>query len=35
MSQQSADTHGIWPVVSAADWCGHFSKDTVAAGNAD
>ena len=35
VSQPSADTHGLWPVVSAADWCGHFSKDTMTAGTAD
>ena len=35
VSQPSADTHGLWPVVSSSDWCGHFSIDTAAAGNAD
>jgi hypothetical protein len=35
VSQPSADAHGLWPAVSAADWCGHFSVDTVAAGTAD
>ena len=20
-----ADHHGVWPVVSAKDWCGHFA----------
>lgn len=35
VTQPSADTHGLWPVVSSGDWCGHFSKDTLTAGNAD
>ena len=25
VSQPSADAHGLWPVVSASDWCGHFT----------
>ena len=35
VTQPSADEHGLWPVVSAKDWCGHFSVDTLAAGSAD
>lgn len=35
VTQPSAEAHGLWPVVSASDWCGHFSIDTVAAGSAD
>ena len=22
---QSADSHGLWPVVGTKDWCGHFA----------
>ena len=25
MPQQSADAHGVWPVVEKKDWCGHFA----------
>lgn len=35
VSQPSADTHGLWPVVGPKDWCGHFSHDTMTAGTAD
>jgi len=35
VSQPSADAHGLWPAVSAADWCGHFSVDTMTSGTAD
>jgi hypothetical protein len=35
VTQPSANVHGLWPVVSAKDWCGHFSVDTMAAGTAD
>jgi hypothetical protein len=35
VSQPSAESHGLWPVVGAADWCGHFSADTMTAGTAD
>jgi len=24
VSQVGPRTHGLWPVVSAKDWCGHF-----------
>jgi hypothetical protein len=24
ISQPSAKDHGLWPVVEAKDWCGHF-----------
>ena len=27
VSQPSRDAHGLWPVVSSKDWCGHFSAD--------
>ena len=35
VTQPSANEHGLWPVVSSTDWCGHFSIDTLAAGSAD
>ncbi len=35
VSQPSPEAHGLWPVVSASDWCGHFSKDSAVAGTAD
>jgi hypothetical protein len=22
---REAETHGLWPVVGAKDWCGHFA----------
>lgn len=27
VNQPSAKDHGLWPVVSEKDWCGHFSPD--------
>ncbi len=27
VTQPSPDAHGLWPVVSGMDWCGHFSMD--------
>ena len=24
VTQPSAEAHGLWPVVSRGDWCGHF-----------
>ncbi len=35
VSQPSPESQGLWPVVSSSDWCGHFSVDSIAAGNAD
>ena len=35
VSQPSAEAHGLWPVVSSKDWCGHFSADSAVAGHAD
>jgi hypothetical protein len=35
VSQPSPEAHGLWPVVSASDWCGHFSADSQYAGTAD
>lgn len=29
VSQPSAQDHGLWPVVSTGDWCGHFSAETI------
>jgi hypothetical protein len=26
VTQPGPTEHGLWPVVSSADWCGHFSK---------
>ena len=28
---QPADAHGLWPVVTDADWCGHFAPETTGA----
>lgn len=30
VSQPAAEVHGLWPVVSETDWCGHFAPDQVA-----
>lgn len=27
VSQPGPDAHGLWPVVSEKDWCGHFEAD--------
>ena len=27
VTQPDPNSHGLWPVVSAEDWCGHFSPD--------
>jgi hypothetical protein len=35
VTQPSAEAHGLWPVVGAEDWCGHFSFDSATAGSAD
>lgn len=35
VTQPSAEAHGLWPVVSGSDWCGHFSNDSAVAGTAD
>ena len=29
ISQPTAQDHGLWPVVSTNDWCGHFATETV------
>lgn len=29
VSQPSAQDHGLWPVVSNSDWCGHFSAGSA------
>ena len=30
VSQPSADAHGLWPVVAAKDWCGHYEQKATA-----
>jgi hypothetical protein len=30
VSQPSPKDHGLWPVVSSKDWCGHFAPDRQA-----
>ena len=30
VSQPGPDEHGLWPVVSDGDWCGHFSASMSA-----
>jgi hypothetical protein len=35
VTQPSAEAHGLWPVVSAEDWCGHYSQDAMRSGVAD
>lgn len=35
VTQPSAEAHGLWPVVSGSDWCGHFSRDSTMGGVAD
>lgn len=27
VSQPGPDAHGLWPVVTADDWCGHFTAE--------
>lgn len=29
VSQPDASGHGLWPVVSAEDWCGHFTPSAI------
>lgn len=31
VSQPAPDAHGLWPVVSEADWCGHFAPEASGA----
>ena len=31
VTQPSASVHGLWPVVSTTDWCGHFAADAASA----
>ncbi|WP_426958741.1 hypothetical protein [Muricoccus radiodurans] len=35
VSQPSPEAHGLWPVVSREDWCGHFTPDTAVAALGD
>ncbi|GGE33078.1 hypothetical protein GCM10007276_07920 [Agaricicola taiwanensis] len=30
VSQPNETSHGLWPVVTQADWCGHFTADRSA-----
>ena len=27
VSQPSSEAHGLWPVVSGTDWCGHYAPE--------
>lgn len=27
VSQPSSEAHGLWPVVSGSDWCGHYAPE--------
>ena len=27
VTQPGPTEHGLWPVVSVSDWCGHFTND--------
>lgn len=29
VSQPGPDAHGLWPVVSEKDWCGHFESEAT------
>ena len=31
VSQPTADAHGLWPVVTEKDWCGHFAPEIASA----
>ncbi|WP_458093333.1 hypothetical protein [Roseomonas sp. WA12] len=35
VTQPSPEAHGLWPVVSRQDWCGHFTVDSPVAGSGD
>lgn len=30
VTQPAPEAHGLWPVVSDSDWCGHFEPETTA-----
>ncbi len=30
VSQPTAEAHGLWPVVTEKDWCGHFAPEATA-----
>lgn len=30
ISQPAPEAHGLWPVVSEKDWCGHFAPESKA-----
>lgn len=29
ITQPTAEAHGLWPIVSEQDWCGHFAPGTT------
>ena len=29
VTQPGPTEHGLWPVVSTGDWCGHFASDAA------
>ncbi len=29
VSQPGPDAHGLWPVVTEKDWCGHFASENL------
>ena len=31
VSQPTVDAHGLWPVVTERDWCGHFAPEHTGA----
>ncbi len=31
VSQPEPNGHGLWPVVTTRDWCGHFTPDQMPA----
>jgi len=35
ISQPSEEAHGLWPVVSSEDWCGHFTGQRTHAAAAE
>lgn len=30
VSQPGPDEHGLWPIVSTTDWCGHYEAGSLA-----
>ena len=29
VTQPTPEAHGLWPVVTGKDWCGHFAPDAA------